>query len=178
MLKLIPGFLVLCFIFRFGIAQEDESEYELKSSDVENFIKEFPSIRSEFEKLQIVIEREDHEITLPEGINYMNDINNVVQKHGYNDYADFYMKAGTILSAYAAIKMEIESENLAPEYKQAIQEIENNLYYSAEQKEQMKQALEQSMSAVLNASENISDSENVKVVRPYTDKIEKAVEEE
>lgn len=158
-------------------AQEEEAkQIQLTSSDLKTFVQSFPQIVEEFKKLDIKYDAENYEFNVSEASEIVNEVNAVVRKHGYKDYSDFYIKAGTISMTYAAIKMEKEGVDVQPEIEQAIKEIENNQHYSAEQKKQMIDMLKQNSQMLDTMSKDMADEKNITVVRPYVDQIETALD--
>ncbi|MBN1953322.1 MAG: hypothetical protein JW801_19100 [Bacteroidales bacterium] len=169
-------FLILLFIPGFCTLSAQDGEIVLSSSDVKSFITSYPSIKTDFEKLGIGYDN-DHEITLPEGFEAMNEVNRIVGKHGYADWEDYYSKSAAILLSYAAIKLNVEQGEVQPELQAAIEEIKNNTYYTAEQKEQMIEAIRQGMTALVEASNSMSETGNMDVVQPFVEQLDKLLEE-
>ncbi len=159
-------------------AQSDENvEYKLSASDVKKFIDTYPEIKAGFESLNIQYDAADNDLTLPESAALMDDVNKVVQKQGYIDIADYFTQAGVIVTTYAAIQLEQESNNNQAEYEEAISEIEENPYYTDEQKEQMIAILQQSYDMLSTSSETMANSHNVAVVTPFVNEIEEILNE-
>lgn len=170
-------FLVLLFLpFIDSFAQSDPASIQLTSADVSNFIGSFPTIKTELEAIDIQLMQSDNNITLPEGVEILNKVNTVVQKHGYSDYSDFLLKAGTIITAYTSVEFGREAGSIQPEIQEAIREIEKNPYYSDEQKKEMKEALAQSVQAMENYSKSASTDQNVELVKPYVNEIRQMLE--
>lgn len=173
-LNLIFAILFMSVVY---ISAQSESEtIKITTSDVNRFIASFPDIKQDLEVLDVNYIQPDNNITLPEGVEILNKVNAIVQKHGYADYTDFVLKAGTIINAYTAVEMGREAGSIQPEIQEAINEIEKNPYYTAEQKKQMKDALIQSSKAMEDYSESASTDENIQVVKPYTDQIKQMLE--
>ncbi len=173
----ITFILSLCFLCSQAYTQDKEPEHILlTTSDVKIFIQSFPSIEAKLEQLDIDYDRENHDFTLPEASEILNEVNDIVTKYGYKDYADFIIKTATIAVTYSSIKLDEESVNAQPEIAEAIEEVEDNEYYTAEQKEQMITALKQSSQILNTMSEDMADPRNVAVVTPYLDKIEEALD--
>ena len=176
-LKLLVAILFLSVLY---VSAQNETETEttkITSADVNKFIAGFPGIKQDLEALNVDYVQPDNNITLPEGAELMNKVNAIVQKHGYSDYTEFVIKAGAILKAYTAIEMGSETGSIQPAIQEAINEIENNPHYTAEQKQQMKEALIQSSKAVEDYSKSTATDENIKVVKPFTDQIRKMVDD-
>jgi hypothetical protein len=151
-----------------GLAQEP---YDLTEGDVTNFIRSFPSISSDFDKLDIVYDSESNDFNLPEGVDYLQEIDRVVKKHGYADFSDFSYKVSAIIGCYTAITLDQEATGAQSEIQDAIAEIESSEYYTDEQKEQMKAALLQSAEALAGLAGTLASPENIAVVRPYIQEI-------
>lgn len=159
-----------------GFAQSESETIKLTSADVNKFIGSFPDIQKDLEALDIQYMKSDNNLTMPEGVEILNKVNNIVQKHGYTDYTDFLVKAGTIINAYTAVEMGREAGSIQPEIQEAIKEIEKNPYYTAEQKAEMKKALVQSSKAMEDYSKSASTDENVEVVKPYVGQIKQMLD--
>lgn len=176
--RLSIAFVVsLFFLCSQAFAQDKEPEHIiLTASDVKLFVQSFPTIGKQLEQLEIDYDRENYEYALPEVSETLNEVNDIVIKYGYKDYADFLIKTATIAVTYSSIKLEQENVNAQPEFAEAIEEIEDNEYYTAEQKEQMITALKQSAQTLNTMSKDMADPRNVAVVTPYLDKIEEALD--
>ena len=153
------------------LAQNDAG---LTQSDVKHFIDNFPAISSDFEDLQIAYDKSSQQFTLPESVDYLSKIDAVVKKHGYEDYADFATKTAAIMSAYAMLTYQQESSGSKAELEKALAEIDNSEYYTDEQKQQMRDALEQSMNYVDEMS--AENEENIRVVKPYANQLKDLVD--
>jgi predicted RNA-binding protein with EMAP domain len=167
--------LLICGVFKIS-AQTDTETIKLTNTDVDQFINGFPVIQRELQALDINYMQDDHQLTMPEGAEILSKVNSIVQKQGYDDYADFLLKAGTIINAYLAVEMGRESGSIQPEIQESIREIEKNPYYTEEQKKQMKDALIQSSKAMEEYSKSASTDENISVVKPYTSQIKQIIE--
>ncbi len=152
------------------LAQTDEAT--ISGSDVKHFIEHFPTIVQELEALDVVFDETSGDFNLPEGAEYLADVDKIVKKHGYVDFADFHWKAASVIGAYAALVLSEESHGVQPEIQAAIDEIENSEYYTPEQKEQMKEALLQSAEALQGMSESMADDATIEVVKPYQAELE------
>ena len=148
----------------------------LTTADVETFIKSFPSIKSDFEVLGMEYD-DNHEMTLPEGFEAMEEVNKIVAKHGYADWADYYSKSSAILVTYAAIMVRDQKGEVQPELQQAIDEVKNSPYYTEEQKEQMIAAINQGMTALVEMSDSMSESVNTEVVQPFVKELGQVLDE-
>lgn len=167
----------ILFISIFYLSAQSETEtIKITSADVNKFITSFPDIKQDLEALDVKYMQGDNNLTMPEGVEILNKVNAIVEKHGYIDYTDFLLKAGTIITAYTAVEMGRESGSIQPEIQEAIKEIEKNPYYTAEQKKEMKAALIQSSKAMEDYSKSASTDENIQVVKPYADQIKTVLE--
>ncbi len=159
-----------------ALAQEDSETIKITSADVDKFIASFPAIQKDLEALDVQYIQSDNNLTMPEGVEIVNKVNVIVQKHGYADYYDFLSKAGAIITAYTAVELGREAGSIQPEIQAAINEIEKSPYYTAEQKKEMKDALMQSSKAMEDYSKTASTDENVEVIKPYAAKIKQMLE--
>jgi len=174
----ISSLLSLFFVFGQTFSQEEGEQILLKSSDVKTFIHAFPQIKTDLERLDIKYDDDNHDFTIPEATEILNEVNKIVTKHGYTDYADFLVKTAAIAVTYSSIRINRESANAQPEFAEAIKEIENNPNYTAEQKEQMIAMLKQSSQTLSTMSEDMADPRNVAVVTPFVDELETVLEED
>lgn len=158
-------------------AQEGETGVSLSSSDVKQFIDEFPGLRKDFEQLDIKYNSGSTDWNIPEGMEAMEKVNGVLKKHGYTDYNDFILKFSAIISSYVSITTDVEMKKAQPDMEKAIAEIENNEYYSEEQKEQMKAVLIQTSNAIKGMSA-MASQENIAVVKPFVGDITRILEVE
>lgn len=168
--------LSLVFLFLTGNIGHAQEQTNLSSSDVKHFIDHFPALVEEFEKLDVDYDETSNSFDIPEGVDYLEDVNRIAKKHGYADFGDFSLKTATILAAYSAIKFKDESDGLGPEIQAALDEIESSEHYTPEQKEQMKDALMQSAEALQSLGEEMSDDENIAVVKPFVDQLDKILD--
>lgn len=178
MLRSASLLFALLLLSVFNINGQPETEtYKITSADVNRFISSFPDIKEDLEELDIKYVQADNNLTMPEGVEILNKVNVIVQKHGYEDYTDFLVKAGTIITAYTAVEMGREAGSVQPEIQQAIQEIDKNPNLTSEQKKQMKEALIQSSKAMEDYSKSASTDENIAAVKPYTSQIKQMLED-
>ncbi|MBA7687169.1 hypothetical protein ES703_95629 [subsurface metagenome] len=180
-MKCLSIFMIISLFFLSGNAftQENDIEHiQLTTGDVKTFIQSFPSIKKDLEKLDIKYDNENHDFTLPEATEILNEVNAIVTKHGYKDYSDFLVKTATIAVTYASIRLDVESKNAQPDFDEAIKEIQENSYYSPEQKEQMIAMMKQSSQTLETMSEDMADPGNIAVVTPYVDEIEAVLEDD
>ncbi|MGD2033517.1 MAG: hypothetical protein PVF73_00565 [Bacteroidales bacterium] len=171
--------IALFFFSGRTFAQDEEVEQILLSpDDVKTFVHSFPAIKQDFEKLNIKYDSDNHDFTLPEVAEILDEVNDVVTKYGYTDYTDFILKTATISVTYVSIRLNEENVNAQPEFNEAIKEIEENPHYSAEQKEQMISMLKQSSQTLNAMSEDMADPRNIAVVMPFADELEVVLEED
>jgi hypothetical protein len=117
-----------------GIAQES-GEPVLQKGDVERFIKTFPVLKEELEKLGMKYEAKEGEYTLPEAIRANAEFNSLLREHGWDE--TFFMKMGTIFMGYITLAHGKEMEQMDPEIEKAIKEIESTAGMSESMKQQM-----------------------------------------
>ena len=178
MLRKTNLLITLVFVSIFcAYAQEDSETIKITTAEVKRFVTSFPEIKTDLEAIDVQYVQSDNNITMPEGVEILNKVNKIVQKHGYTDYTNFLVEAGTILSAYTAVELGRESGSVQPEIQEAIDEIEKNPHYTAEQKKQMKDMLIQTSKTMEDYSKSASTDENVAVVKPYVDQIRQMLEE-
>jgi hypothetical protein len=158
-------------VFSLGILAQppDISTPQLKSSDVENFLKHFKSIEEDFKTLDMDYESQNNFEAYLQGIGNYDEANKVVNKYGYTDINDFILKAWAISASYATLKMETGG---MPEMQQALDEIEKNESMTAEQKEAAKQQVKMIMEALGTSIITQTNDKDVAVVKPYAEKLE------
>lgn len=147
----------------------------LKKGDVENFVKHFKSIESDFKALDIDYKPEsDLEASIAQ-FNDIEEVNRMVKKYGYKDFADFSTKAWAITACYASIKIESES---APELQRIQQQIEADENLTPEQKKKALEQLSQGLASMQKAFSQSTNKEDLEMVKPYMEKLDKLFEEE
>ena len=177
MKKLISLICILAGISGAFAQTNSEDIYKLTANDVTHFIKHYPDLEVDLNKLGVKYDHDDGDFTLPEGIEALADFNNVLQKHGYKDYQEFIVKAGAIVLAYASLKSDDGMADAQAEIKASLKEIDENPALSAEQKQMMKQQIEAGMAMMQMYSTNLSTSANIKVVEQYIDELDKMLQE-
>jgi hypothetical protein len=171
--------VVATFLMVFGISLYGQNDAtttpQLKKSDVENFIKNYPTITDEFEELDIEFDKEDNLEDLLGGMEGYNDVNTIVQKYGYSDYADFALKTWSIAASYASVKLNNEG---APEIQNAFKQIEMDESMTPEQKAAAKQQLELILGAMGGTFKSMANEQDIETVKPFIDKLDLLFEEE
>jgi len=151
-------------------AQTESSETpQLKSVDVENFIKNFPAIQKEFDGFDYDFDAKEDLESLVAGMDGYNEVNTVVKKYGYADYIDFASKTWAIATCYSSIRLGNEG---LPQVEMAIQEIEKDESMTAEQKEMAKAQIKAVMAAMGSTFTSMANEQDIEVVKPYVDKLD------
>lgn len=176
-MKARPFFLFALILLSISIfAQMPKSSTPvLKKGDVENFIAHFKSIESDFNALDIDYKPEsDLEASIAQ-FNDIEEINKMVKKYGYKDFADFSKKTWTITACYASIKIESES---VPELQHIQQQIEADENLTPEQKNKALEQLSQGLAGMQKAFSQSTNEEDVELVKPFMKKLDTLFEEE
>ena len=96
-----------------------------------------------------------------------------IQKHGFSSPEEWAGVTLKIVKAAAVLQMPPEQLNMQmPD----MSEMYNSPHISEEQKQMMKQVMEQSMAVMKNFSEGVTEADKA-AVEPYLDRIERAMEE-
>ncbi len=100
---------------------------------------------------------------------YNSDTKRIIEDHGFTNKS-WPETAGRVMKALSYLAIQEEGHSGAEQMKQALEQIEANPNMSPEQKQAMKQHLQSAMKTV----EVMMDApkEDVKVVRPYYEKLE------
>jgi hypothetical protein len=163
--------LSACIIFSSALfAQNDVAKTpQLNNSDVEKFIKSYRNIVDEFEELDIDFDGNDDLENLLGGMEGYSEVNDIVQKYGYTDYAEFAIKTWAIAASYASIKLDNEG---APEIQNAYKEIEMDESMTAEQKAMAKQQLDLVLGAMGGTFKSMANEKDIETIKPYIGKLD------
>ena len=167
--KLVTTLVFILFSTFLFAQNESASAPQLKNSDVENFIKHFPDIQVELEKLDFDIDPQDDLQSLAEGLESYEEINSIVKKYGYADYIDFAAKSSAIAACYASIKLKGEG---VPEIQKAYNKIEQDESMTPEQKQMAKQQLESILSAMGGAFTLMANEQDLETVKTFVPELD------
>lgn len=156
-------------------AQEKQEPYKLTTNSVEKFIKKFPLLQKDLERLGMKWDQGENDFVYPPTA--MKQLDGVCQKHGYDNLNDFSLQAYSIIMAYAALATEGEQQNTNSYLQESINQIKNNPDLSEEQKKQALAQIEAAMAAFNNYASSVTTSANVAVVKQYQGQIETLMEE-
>ncbi|MBN1117286.1 MAG: hypothetical protein JXA77_08785 [Bacteroidales bacterium] len=153
----------------------DYTEPQLKKADVERFLNCYKEIEADFESLDFDYQLGEGDFnSIAKSLNNIEEVNDVVQKHGYADASDFFIKTWAISMSYIALKIEKEGN---PEMKKAITEIQNNPNMTAEQKEMAISQLKQVMDSLGTTYTSMTNAEDKAVIEPFVEKLDAVFEE-
>lgn len=162
------------FIATLLLAQTPENTTPILSkSDVEQFITNYPEIKADFETANIDYDAADDMESMMEAYDGIDEINTIVQKHGYTNYSDFAVKSWAIASCYAAIKIEQEG---MPSIQSAIDEIKANESLTDEQKELSIQQLKSVFETLSSSVNEMSNSQDIETVRAFVKELDSILE--
>ncbi len=165
-------YLLFCSIL-FAQSQAPSISH-LVSSDVENFINNFPKIQVEFEKMDLDIDPQDDLEAITDGLASYEEINSVVRKYGYTDYLDFTVKASTIAACYASLKLK---DGGGSEIEQAYKAIEMDESMTPSEKQLAKQQLDAILLAMGGSLSTMANDQDVAIVKPFASKLDTLFDE-
>lgn len=175
MTRLITIALGILFSVTLFAQMPDNSTPVLKSTDVERFIKHFPSLQKEFEAASFEFDADDDIESLMEAADEYAEINTMVQKYGYSDYAEFALQTWAIAACYASVKMESEG---MPNVEEAIADIESDENMTAEQKQMAIQQLQAVYAALGTSITSMANEQDVTLVKKYVKELDVIFNEE
>ncbi len=161
-----------------AIAQES-TEPVLQKGDVERFIKTFPIVREELEKLGMKYEAEEGDYTVPEAVQASAEFTALLKKHGWDE--TFFMKMGTIFMGYVSLVHKKEMAQVDPEIEKAIKEIESTAGMSEAMKKQMVERLratQKMMGGQQGAMQQSVHEADLELIRPLIPELTKLFEDE
>jgi phosphate/sulfate permease len=167
------------FVFAFSLCAQTGSSTtsNLKSSDVENFIKHYKSIEADFEALDYDIDPATDDVeSLLEEMGEYSQVNTIVKKYGYTDYADFAIKIWAITSCYTTLKL--NGEGGMSQIDAAIQEIEEDENMSPEEKEMAVAQIRMIMKAMGSSFASGANEQDIETVKPYISKLDAIYDEQ
>ena len=169
--------LALSILFSVSVFSQmpDNSTPVLKATDVERFIKHFPSLQNEFNKANFEFDADDDISELMEVANEYAEVNKMVQKYGYTDYAEFALQTWAIAACYASVKMEDEG---MPNVNEAIAEIEKDENMTAEQKQMAIQQLQAVYSALGTSITSMANEQDITLVKKYIKELDSVFDED
>jgi len=179
MLKKYTSLLLITLLVIPALAVAQESaEPVLQKGDVERFIKTFPAVKEELEKLGMKYETEDGEYTVPEAIQASAEFTALLKKHGWDE--TFFMKMGTIFMGYISLAHKKEMAQMDPEIEKAIKEIESTAGVSEAMKKQMVERLratQKMMGGQQGAMQQSVHEADLELIRPLIPELKKLFED-
>ena len=103
-------------------------------------------------------------------------VDTIVQQHGFEGVDQWSRIGDRILNAYVAVTMGAESENLRNEMAEALREIENNANLTPAQKEQMKNMMGGAVSSIEQMV--TAPQEDVRAIQPHMAELNRVMETE
>ncbi len=163
----------------------------LTDLQIEAFIasmKELQTMEADFEAAAPEMEQDDpaslprldtlisDAVTRMEGHVLYDQVDQVVQQHGFEGVEQWSRIGDRILNAYVARQMGAQSKEVRQEMQQALAEIENNPNMTEAQKEQMRSMLAGAVSSV----EAMTDvpQEDVRAIEPYMNQLNRTLQDE
>ena len=145
----------------------------LKEGDVKRFVDTYKPIEEEMESLSLDFGIGDDGFSYSEGMEANTAVLNILKKYGWD--ISFFEKAFVIAMLYGTIKMEEQFAEANPEIKQALEEIDNNDYFTPEMKAQMREQLLAVLTMMQESPEQSQDTmhpEDIEQVRKYKKELE------
>jgi hypothetical protein len=170
--------IVLLAVPCLAIAQ-DSTEPVLEKGDVERFIKTFPMVKEEMEKLGMKYEAKEGDYTVPEAVQASAEFNALLKKHGWDE--TFFMKMGTIFMGYVSLAHKKEMAQMDPEIEKAIKEIESTAGVSEAMKKQMVERLratQKMMGGQQGAMQQSVHKLDLALIQPFIPELKKLFEDE
>ena len=155
--------LIVCCVFAVS-----GQERILKEGDVKHFIEKYKPIEEEMESLDGDFGIGAEGFFYSEGIKTNNNVLNLLKKYGWD--ISFFERTFVIAALYGTIKMEEKLAEANPEIKQALEEIDNNDYLTAEMKVQMREQILAMLTMMQENSVQTQDNmhpEDIEQVRKY-----------
>lgn len=162
-------------VLTFGLSAttaQAQSDYELTSDIVENFLASYPALLAKSDELEGQYGGEGSSSPMEAFSAYMaqqgavNELTAIVTEHGFSGFADWMQAASAIMMAHAFSK---EGSQMDSRFNDAIEGIRNNPNMSDDQKDAMIAQVEASMGAMGALRPSPA---NIEAVAPYADEIE------
>ncbi len=164
--------MVTVFVLAFAAAVPGQ-ERILKEGDVKHFIDTYKPIGEEMESLELNFGIGDEGFSYSEGMEANTAVLNILKKYGWD--ISFFEKAFVIAMLYGTIEMEEQFAEANPEIKQALEEIDNNDYFTPEMKAQMREQLLAVLTMMQESPEQSQEAmhpEDIEQVRKYKKELE------
>ncbi len=179
MLKKYTSLLIITLLVIPALAFAQESAKPvLEKGDVERFIKTFPAVKEELEKLGMKYEAEEGDYTVPEAFQASAEFTALLKKHGWDE--TFFMKMGTIFMGYVSLAHKKEMAQIDPEIEKAIKEIESTAGMSEAMKKQMVERLratQKMMGGQQGAMQQSVHEADLELIRPMIPELKKLFED-
>jgi predicted metalloendopeptidase len=161
----------------------------LTDNQVENFISTMKEIHPMFEEYDDLDEIDDEtidpdnfeigmaeEMEMLKGHEIYGRIENVVQNHGFSDIGEWGNTGDRIMNAFFSIMFEKDAPVARAQMEQAFRDIDENPYFSSDQKEEIKSKYKESTEKLIEAF-LFAPEEDMEVVRRHNDALHKLFEE-
>lgn len=155
------------FIASMAELQEKEADFEAAAPDMENGD---PASLPDMDTLI------SDNIQRMKGHVLYDQVNTIVQQHGFEGVEQWGRTGDRILNAYVAVNMGAESKQIRNEMAEALREIENNPDLTPAQKEQMKNMLGGAVSSLEQMV--TAPQEDIRAIQPYVTELHRVLETE
>ncbi len=173
--------IILLVMPVFLAAQESKEPPKpiLKEGDVARFIKTFPLIKEDFEKLGAKYEARSGDVTVPQALKASQEFLEVLKKHGWDEF--FFQKFSTIMLGYSTIVYGKEAQKAQSEMEKSLKEIDSNPNIPESMKKQLKEQLlaaKGAMSMYQETTKKNIHPEDLLLIKPHLKELKAVIEEE
>lgn len=149
----------------------------LEKGDVLRFIKTFPELKTDFEKLGAEYDARQGQVTYPEAMTASSEFNGILKKHGWDE--NFWTKISTIVSGYGVLMYKAASGNVDPQIAAALKQIEDNAALSDAMKKQLKEQVLATRGILKDqgkAMMKMVHPEDAALIKPHLEKLKEVLE--
>jgi len=165
-------------------AQSSKPARVLSENDVKKFIKDYPQLSREFEKIDsdysVGVDAEDPDsfLSAVDVLKANAKGKAILAKYGWND--SFWEKLVTIAMAYTAVTFEQGTVESNAEIRNALDEIDANTELSPEQKKQLRESIMSFSSALSGMADQFKETvheSDIGLARKYYNQLKTVFEE-
>jgi len=140
-MKKILSIIILFLLVSSLVAVEatEPPKQILKKGDVVKFIKTFPLLKTDLEKLGAKYEARKGDVTIPEALVANTEFRNILTKHGWDE--QFFQKSNAILMAFSSIVYSKSLKTANSEIEKSLKEIDTNPNIPDSMKKQLKEQM-------------------------------------
>lgn len=149
----------------------------LEKGDVLRFIKTFPELKTDFDKLGAEYDARQGQVTYTEAMMASSEFNGILKKHGWDE--NFWTKVSTIISGYGILAYNLAVGNVDPQLAAALKQIEDNAALSDAMKKQLKEQIMASKGALKEQGKamlKMVHPKDMALIKPNLDALKKVLE--